>query len=81
MAHLNRERVPRPIVHAEAYDPHLVFTVTHDISRHMRAKLLGQVGNTYPILSRSSTVGDESSSASVARDPGDVRHARASFVV
>ena len=69
MAHFNRERVPERVVHAKGYGAHGTFTVTHDISRYTRAKLFGQVGNTCPMFSRFSTVGGESGSADVARDP------------
>ena len=69
MAHFNRERVPERVVHAKGYGAHGTFTVTHDISRYTRAKLFGRVGNTCPMFSRFSTVGGESGSADVARDP------------
>ena len=45
------------------------FTITHDISRYTRAKIFGKVGNTCPMFARFSTVGGESGSADVARDP------------
>ncbi len=69
MAHFNRERVPERVVHAKGYGAHGTFTVTHDISKWTRAKLFGKVGNTCPMLSRFSTVGGESGSADIARDP------------
>ena len=69
MAHFNRERVPERVVHAKGYGAHGTFTVTHDISQWTRAKLFSKVGNTCPMLSRFSTVGGESGSADIARDP------------
>ena len=69
MAHFNRERVPERVVHAKGYGAHGTFTVTHDISKYTRAKLFSKVGNTCPMFSRFSTVGGESGSADVARDP------------
>ncbi len=69
MAHFNRERVPERVVHAKGYGAHGTFTVTHDISKWTRAKLFSKVGNTCPMLSRFSTVGGESGSADIARDP------------
>jgi len=69
MAHFNRERVPERVVHAKGYGAHGTFTVTHDISQYTRAKLFGRIGNTCPMLSRFSTVGGESGSADIARDP------------
>jgi len=68
-AHFNRERVPERVVHAKDYGAHGAFTVTHDISKWTRAKLFSKVGNTCPMLSRFSTVGGESGSADMARDP------------
>jgi len=69
MAHFNRERIPERVVHAKGYGAHGTFTVTGDISRYTRAKLFAKVGNTCPMFSRFSTVGGESGSADVARDP------------
>ncbi len=69
MAHFNRERVPERVVHAKGYGAHGTFTVTHDISRYTRAKLFAKVGNRCDTFARFSTVGGESGSADVARDP------------
>ncbi len=69
MAHFNRERVPERVVHAKGYGAHGTFTVTHDISQYTRATLFGKVGNSCPMLARFSTVGGESGSADIARDP------------
>ncbi len=69
MAHFNRERVPERVVHAKGYGAHGTFTVTNDISRYTRAKLFGKVGNRCDMFARFSTVGGESGSADVARDP------------
>ena len=69
MAHFNRERVPERVVHAKGYGAHGTFTVTHDISQWTRAKLFGRVGNACPMFARFSTVGGESGSADIARDP------------
>jgi len=69
MAHFNRERVPERVVHAKGYGAHGTFTVTGDITRYSRAKLFSEVGNKCPMFARFSTVGGESGSADVARDP------------
>jgi len=69
MAHFNRERVPERVVHAKGAGAYGTFKVTHDISRHTRAKLFEKVGKETPVFARFSTVAGELGSADTARDP------------
>jgi len=69
MAHFNRERVPERVVHAKGAGAYGTFKVTHDISRHTRARLFEKVGKETPVFARFSTVAGEMGSADTARDP------------
>src|ERR1700736_5493858 len=69
MAHFNRERVPERVVHAKGAGAYGTFTVTGDISRYTKAKLLEKVGKTTEVFVRLSTVGGEKGSADTERDP------------
>jgi catalase len=69
LAHFNRERIPERVVHAKGAAALGTFTVTHDISRHSRAKLFSELGKQTQVLLRFSTVGGERGSADVERDP------------
>jgi catalase len=44
MAHFNRERIPERVVHAKGTGAYGTFTVTHDIIKFTRAKVLSQIG-------------------------------------
>jgi catalase len=69
MAHFNRERVPERVVHAKGAGAHGLLTITHDLARYTRAKLLSKAGNTCDMFARFSTVAGEAGSADTARDP------------
>lgn len=49
MAHFNRERVTERVVHAKGAGSHGLLTVTHDLSRHNRARLFAKAGTTTPV--------------------------------
>jgi catalase len=63
MAHFNREWVPERVVHAKGAGAYGIFSVTGDLSRYTRAKLLSRVGNQWEVFARVSTVAGELSSA------------------
>ena len=69
LQHFNRERIPERVVHAKGSGAHGSFTVTHDISRHTKAKLFSAVGKRTDTFVRFSTVGGEKGSADTERDP------------
>ncbi len=68
LAHQNRERLPERTVHAKGSAAHGVFRVTHDVSRHTRADLFGEIGRTTPVILRFSTVAGEAGAADAERD-------------
>ena len=59
LQHFNRERIPERVVHAKGSGAYGTFTVTGDISRFTKAKLLEKVGKTTEVFVRFSTVGGE----------------------
>lgn len=69
MAHFNRERIPERPVHAKGSGAFGVFTVTHDLTQHTRAKVFSQIGKQTRVFMRMSTVGGEKGSADTERDP------------
>lgn len=69
LAHFGRERIPERVVHAKGAGAFGYFEVTHDLSKHTRAKFLSEVGKKTEALVRFSTVGGERGSADTARDP------------
>lgn len=69
MAHFNRERIPERVVHAKGTGAFGTFTVTHDISKHTKAKIFNKIGKQTKLLIRFSTVGGEKGSADSERDP------------
>jgi catalase len=69
LGHFNRERIPERVVHAKGAGAFGTFTVTHDITKHTKAKLFAKIGKQTPILARFSTVGGEKGSADAERDP------------
>ncbi|MBU0742695.1 catalase [bacterium] len=69
LAHFDRERIPERVVHAKGAGAHGHFEVTHDVTRHTRAKFLSEVGKKTEVFLRFSTVGGEKGSADSARDP------------
>jgi catalase len=69
LAQFNRERIPERIVHAKGSGAYGMFTVTRDITKYTKAKLLEKVGKQTPVFVRFSTVGGEKGSADTERDP------------
>jgi catalase len=69
LQHFNRERIPERVVHAKGSGAYGTFTVTHDITRHTRAKLFSEIGKVTEVFVRFSTVGGEKGSADTERDP------------
>ena len=69
LQHFNRERIPERVVHAKGSGAYGTFTVTHDISRHTKARLFSEVGKQTATFARFSTVGGERGSADTERDP------------
>ncbi len=68
MQHFNRERIPERPVHAKGSGAYGTFTVTHDVTRYTRAKLLERVGKTTDVFLRFSTVAGERGAADAERD-------------
>lgn len=67
LAHQNRERVPERVVHAKGSGAYGTLTITEDISRYTKAKVL-QKGAKTPMLIRFSTVAGERGAADAERD-------------
>ena len=68
MAQFNRERVPERVVHAKGGGAFGTFTVTGDVSRYTKAKVL-QPGASCEMLARFSEVAIESGGPDTLRDP------------
>lgn len=69
MAHFTRERIPERMVSAKGSGAYGTFTVTHDISRYTRARLLDRIGKETRVFVRFSRFGGEKGSADTERDP------------
>ena len=67
LAHQNRERIPERVVHAKASGAFGTLTITQDISKYTKAKVL-QKGTQTPMLIRISTVAGERGAADAERD-------------
>ncbi|MCK9217476.1 MAG: catalase [Firmicutes bacterium] len=67
MAHFNREVIPERRMHAKGWGAYGDFTVTHDISKYTRAKVL-QPGAKTDLFIRFSTVAGERGAADAERD-------------
>jgi catalase len=67
MAHFNREVIPERRMHAKGWGAYGKFTVTHDISRYTKAKVL-QPGTVTDLFLRFSTVAGERGAADCERD-------------
>ncbi|HYZ31636.1 MAG TPA: catalase [Crenalkalicoccus sp.] len=67
LAHQNRERIPERTVHAKGWGAYGTLTITGDISRYTRAKVL-QPGKTTDMIIRFSTVAGELGAADAERD-------------
>src|ERR1700745_620541 len=67
LAHQNRERIPERVVHAKGWGAHGTLTITGDLSKYTRAKVL-QPGAKTPLILRFSTVAGEMGAADAERD-------------
>ena len=67
MAHFNREVIPERRMHAKGWGAYGKLTVTHDISRYTKAKVL-QPGAETELFLRFSTVAGERGAADCERD-------------
>lgn len=67
-AHFNRELIPERRMHAKGWGAWGEFTVTHDVTKYTKAKMLAEVGKKTRIFSRMSTVAGESGAADAERD-------------
>ena len=67
MAHFNREVIPERRMHAKGWGAYGKFTVTQDISRYTKAKVL-QPGQETELFMRFSTVAGERGAADCERD-------------
>ncbi|MBR8130741.1 catalase [Burkholderia ambifaria] len=68
LAHFDREVIPERRMHAKGAGAYGTFTVTHDISRYTKAKLLAEIGKQTPMFVRFSTVAGERGAADAERD-------------
>src|SRR5258708_17020854 len=67
LAHQNRERIPERQVHAKGWGAHGKLTITGDVSKYTKAKVL-QPGAKTPLILRFSTVAGELGAADAERD-------------
>jgi catalase len=68
LAHFDREVIPERRMHAKGSGAFGHFTVTHDITRHTKAKLFGAIGKKTEAFVRFSTVAGERGAADAERD-------------
>ncbi|MCL2150131.1 MAG: catalase, partial [Dehalococcoidia bacterium] len=68
MAHFDREVIPERRMHAKGSGAFGKFTVTHDVTRYTKAKLLSVVGKETEVFVRFSTVAGERGAADAERD-------------
>lgn len=68
LAHFDREVIPERRMHAKGSGAFGTFTVTHDITRHTKAKIFSQIGKTADCFVRFSTVAGERGAADAERD-------------
>ncbi|WP_437546124.1 catalase [Sorangium sp. So ce367] len=68
LAHFDREVIPERRMHAKGSGAYGTFTVTHDVTRYTRARLLAEVGKRTPVFVRFSTVAGERGAADAERD-------------
>lgn len=68
LAHFDREVIPERRMHAKGSAAYGSFTVTRDVSRYTRARMLSQVGKKTDVFLRFSTVAGERGAADAERD-------------
>lgn len=69
LSHFDRERIPERVVHAKGSGAHGVFKCTRPLDDLCFADIFSKEGNECPVTVRFSTVGGESGSPDLARDP------------
>ena len=69
LSHFDRERIPERVVHAKGSGAHGTFTCTDPIDDICQADFMSRKGKQCPVTVRFSTVGGESGSHDLARDP------------
>lgn len=69
LSHFDRERIPERVVHAKGSGAHGFFECTNPIPELTQADIFSTKGKKCPITTRFSTVGGESGSHDLARDP------------
>ena len=69
LSHFDRERIPERVVHAKGSGAHGVFTCTKSAEDISLADFWSKEGKQCPVTVRFSTVGGESGSHDLARDP------------
>merc|ERR1711881_286024 len=69
LSHFDRERIPERVVHAKGSGAHGFFECTDPIPDLCLADLFSEKGKKCPVTARFSTVGGESGSHDLARDP------------
>lgn len=68
LAHFDREVIPERRMHAKGSGAYGTFTVTHDITKHTRAKIFSKIGKKTDLFVRFSTVAGERGAADAERD-------------
>jgi catalase len=68
LAHFDREVIPERRMHAKGWGAFGTFTVTHDITRHTKAKIFSQIGKKTDLFVRFSSVAGERGAADAERD-------------
>ncbi|KAL9045643.1 MAG: hypothetical protein Q9214_001345 [Letrouitia sp. 1 TL-2023] len=69
LSHFDRERIPERVVHAKGSGAHGVFKCTKPLDDLCLADIFSKEGQECPVTVRFSTVGGESGSHDLARDP------------
>ena len=69
LSHFDRERIPERVVHAKGSGAHGFFECTNPIPELTSADVFSTKGKKCPVTARFSTVGGESGSHDLARDP------------
>jgi catalase len=68
LAHFDREVIPERRMHAKGSGAYGTFTVTHDITKHTKAKIFSEIGKKTEMFVRFSTVAGERGAADAERD-------------
>lgn len=69
LSHFDRERIPERVVHAKGSGAHGIFKCTKPLGDLCLADIFSKEGKECPVTVRFSTVGGESGSPDLARDP------------